>query len=179
MRGRIVLSLTIIAVLVMAVTVSADKPVHPGNPPIPFGNGFPSGPHYNLNLIAKQAHFAWPCEATGNVIFIPRVQGDDDITIPMESGKRAPKHQQDVTSMEVADWCTESFADCPGGQLDGAAFNLPQSDAGYGVYLTVTGKPNEVLAPTVTISPSLEYVRDEYGNDLLLLGLVDPNKVAT
>ncbi len=81
--------------------------------------------------------------------------------------------------MEVTDWCTESFADCPGGQLDDAAFNLPQTDAGYGVYLRVTGKPNEVLAPAVTISPSLEYVRDEYGNDLLLLGLVDPNKVTT
>ena len=184
MRKEIAFALVVCVVLVVALTAHADKPVDPETG-IPFGNGFPSGPHYNLNIIGKRGNFTCPepsfddqqQQVFGNVIFIPREQGGDPITILMESGRKGPKGAQATAELQVTDWCTESFPDYGENQGDGAALRLPKNDNGYAVYARLTGKPGEGGEPTVSISPDLYYVEDEAGNDLILLGLVDPSGV--
>ena len=191
MKKQIALGLVVFAILAAALTAYADKPTHPpqepGGPAIPFGNGAPSGPHFNLNIIAKRPNFTCPCpeyvdgqRVLGNVVFIPREQNDDPITILMESGKKGPKHHPDVTALQVTNWCSESFADCdpetdpdPNTDYDSGVVELPKHEEGYAVYARITGKSGEEGGPTVTISPTLFYVEDEAGHDLILLGLVD------
>ena len=179
--------LAIVAALAVlgAVGAQAAKPVDPGG--VPFGNGFPSGPHFNLNLSAKPDHFTCPTpsyddlgnQEFGKVIFFPREQNEDPITVLMESGTKGPKGAPETSTLEVIDWCTESFPDY--GQLNGdsAVLRLPYNANGYAVYGTLGGKPLKDGEPTVSISPDLYYVEDEAGNDLILLGLVDSSGTAT
>jgi hypothetical protein len=205
--------ITIFLALALAFFVSpgqAGKPT--GNDGKFIGNGFPSGFHYNLNLIAKKPGFSCPpqqweitacpsdvcgdywigqvvdtcpdgftcVEHYGKVIFIPREQGDHPITILMESGRKGPKGKEAATTLEVIDWCTESFpndGDTPPPLGDEAILRLPKNEDGYAVYARLTGKPGEVQEPWVHIAPGLRYVQDYEGNDLLLLGLVDENGV--
>jgi hypothetical protein len=56
----VVTALTLVALLVGATAVMAAKPSHAGedNQLIPRPNGFPAGPHYNLNIHGKEAGFA-------------------------------------------------------------------------------------------------------------------------
>ena len=94
MKHAIVVALIGAMLLVFVSPADAKKPAGNGNGNgssndndngIPFGNGFPSGEHYNLNIIAKKDTFNCPeakfdpCDPNqqiyGNVIFIPRVQG--------------------------------------------------------------------------------------------------------
>jgi hypothetical protein len=177
-KKRVAIGLTLALVLAVALTAQADKPSDPESG-IPFGNGFPSGPHFNLILLGKWGDFTCPPpeldaemnQVYGNVIFIPREQGDDDITILMESGKKGPKNAQEITELQVTDWCSETFDGTP------AVLRLPKNDYGYAVYGRLHGKPGEDGEPHVTITPDLWYVEDEAGNDLILLGLVDDNGV--
>jgi len=177
-KRRVAIGFALAIGLAIALTAQADKPVDPETG-IPFGNGFPSGPHFNLILLGKWGAFQCPPpeydennnQVYGNVIFIPREQGEDDITILMESGKKGPKNAQEITELQVTDWCSETFDGSP------AMLRLPKNDAGYAVYARLHGKPAEDGEPHVTITPDLWYVEDEAGNDLLLLGLVDSNGV--
>jgi hypothetical protein len=167
------------------VTAEAAKPVDSTG--VPFGNGFPSGPHYNLNLSAKQDNFTCPepsydelgNQEFGKVIFFPRVQNDDPITILMESGTKGPKGAPETATLEVTDWCTESFPDYGQMNGDGAVLRLPYNANGYAVYGTLGGKPLKDGEPTISIAPDLYYVEDENGNDLILLGMVDSSGTAT
>jgi hypothetical protein len=209
MKRTFAVSLFVIAVLALMVgRATAGKPSTGG---VFNGNGFPSGPHYNLNILAKWCDFLCPpapevywlkvvkdinedgdidqlvevcdegdeCVKTnkliyGGVVFIPREPCDDapewdDITILMESGTKGPKRKADTNTMvlQVTDWCTESFGD------DSAVVQLPADPDGYAVYARITGKPGEDQDDhTINISPSLSYVEDEAGNDLILLGFV-------
>jgi len=146
---------------------------------LPFGNGFPSGEHYNLNIIGKKAGFTCPVGEVdaggnpvyGNVIFFPRVQGGDPITILVESGSKGPKGATGTATLEVTDWCTESFPDAGAVTGDGATFRLPANAGGYAVYARITGKPGDDGEPVVTFSEGeFAYVEDEAGNDLILVG---------
>lgn len=146
---------------------------------LPFGNGFPSGEHYNLNIIGKKAGFGCPAGEVdasgnplyGNVIFFPRVQGSDAITILVESGSKGPKGATGTATLEVTDWCTESFPDAGAVTGDGATFRLPANAGGYAVYARITGKPGDDGEPTLTFNEGeLAYVEDEAGNDLILVG---------
>jgi hypothetical protein len=166
--------------ILAALVISADaaKPVDDNG--VPFGNGAPSGEHFNLVLLGKKDNFACPPpeydglnnQVYGNVIFMPREQGSDPITILMESGSKGPKGKQDASELEVTDWCTESFPDYGQNQGDQAVLRLPKADA-YAVYARILGKPIGDGEPTAHIAPGLAYVEDESGNDLVLLGLVD------
>ena len=98
MKRTITLCLIVLVLSALTTPVWAAKPTDDKG--VPFGNGYPSGEHFNLNLIAKKDNFTCPGpeydeygnQEYGNVIFIPRVQGNDDITILMESGKKGPKN---------------------------------------------------------------------------------------
>ena len=156
----------------------AAKPVDENG--IPFGNGFPSGEHYNLIIHGKKTGFQCPDaefdlvtgeQVFGNVINIPRVDDGKPIEIFMESGRKGPKGKPDATNLEVTDWCTKSFDN------DAAAFRLPKNDAGYAVYARITGKPGEDTS-MVFNAPEFFYVEDGVGNDLILLGTVTGNTLA-
>jgi hypothetical protein len=183
MKKNIISLCAAVTFLASGFTAHAAKPVHENG--MPFGNGFPNGYHYNLNILGKKDNFTCPqpefvdgMQVYGNVIFIPRDQGNDRITILMESGKKGPKGAQDAETLEVTDWCTKSFPDSGSGIGDAAIMRLPQNDKGYAVYARITGKPGINGEPTATITPELSYVEDESGNDLILLGLVDRNGTA-
>jgi hypothetical protein len=72
MKRTFAVSLFVIAVLALMVgPVMATKPGT--EPSVPGGlpqnpNGFPSGTHYNLNIIAKQSHFQCPPASEGNYL---------------------------------------------------------------------------------------------------------------
>lgn len=204
--------LVVTLVFGIATAAMAGKP----QDVIEKSNGFPSGPHYNLNIIAKWCDFSCPpapevywlevvednnedgdlnqlvevcddldlCKETnkpiyGGVVFIPREPCDeapiwDDITILMESGTKGPKRKADTNTMvlQVTDWCTERF------DGNSARVQLPADPDGYAVYARITGKPGEDETDhTINISPSLSYVEDEAGNDLILLGFVRGDQV--
>ncbi len=149
LMGYLLMGLIFVAAAPM--TAQAAKPVDSAG--VPFGNGFPSGAHFNLNMIGKKANFTCPApefdpdtneQLYGNVIFIPREQGTDPINILVESGNKGPKGAVDTNTLEVPDWCTESFADSGGpGMGDPAIFRLPANGAGYAVYARITGKPGD------------------------------------
>lgn len=183
MSNRLITSTLALGALLSSAPALAAKPVDSSG--LPFGNGFPSGEHFNLNIIGKKDAFACPAPELdtagnplyGNVIFFPRVQGSDPISILIESGSKGPREAPDTTALQVTDWCTESFPDFdpttggPAALGDPAAFRLPANANGYAVYARITGKPGEDGEPTVTFNQGeLVYVQDEALNDLILLG---------
>ncbi|MDH4020408.1 MAG: hypothetical protein OEU84_12495 [Xanthomonadales bacterium] len=155
---------TIITLFILTFAISnvqAGKPTDKDGNFI--GNGYPSGPHYNLNIHGKNDSFNCPdptyylqvdglgdlvkecpdgytcslsnVEYYGNVINLPR--DGSDVQIYMESGRKGPKSQPDASTLEVTDWCTKPFDD------DAASFRLPANADGYAVFSRVTGRPVE------------------------------------
>jgi hypothetical protein len=113
----------------------------------------------------------------GNVVNVPREPNGDPMTLLMESGFKGPKSAPDTSVLEVTDWCTESFPDDGSSAPplgDSAVVRLPSDPDGYAVYARVLGKPGVDGAPMFNMVPSLNLVKDEAGNDLLLLGFVTP-----
>lgn len=183
----LVFGLMAIFIFLIPFTAMAVKPGQSTNP-----NGFPSGPHFNLNFIGKDASFACPAQeylrdengelvlvngkpvpAYGNVIYIPQ---DTSLAyeprIIIDSGRKGPKGAVDTTVLQVTDWCA-GFTD-----NDPAWFRLPANEAGYKVYARALAKPTN--EPTMTFyGPELVYAEDEYFNDLVYLGLVTSNGFTT
>lgn len=148
----------------------ATMPANDVNP-----NGFPSGEHYNLNIIGKKAEFTCPAQEYdelgnpmyGNVVFVP--ENGQDIQILMQSGKGAKAAP--ISTLQVIDPCAPAF------DLDAALLQLPKHDAGYDVYARALAKPTD--NPNMTVTPDLIAVEDESGNDLIYLGLVTSNGFQT
>jgi hypothetical protein len=147
--------------------------VKPGNTTNP--NGFPSGSHFNLNLIGKKDAFICPDEVDylttdQNVIYIP--DNGEEIKIYIESGKG--KDFAAINQLTVTDWCA---FDNGGGSLQ-----LPKNDDGYGVYVRLLAKHNhdpETDPYIDNILASLSFAEDELGNQLVYLGEVDEGYVQT
>ena len=167
MKGMLAIGL----VMLFTSSVYATKPGQTVNP-----NGFPSGEHFNLNIVAKNYDFSCPSLAYdeygnpvyGNTVFIPEhpVFG---VKILMESGSKGPKSAPTLTELQVTDPCAGFSPN------DSATLRLPKNENGYAVYARVLGKPTEDPDNPRMIEifdPELVIVEDEYGNDLLYLGLV-------
>jgi hypothetical protein len=134
-------------------------------------NGFPSGPHYNLNIIGKKAEFA--CNPVpdadpltglpvyGNVVFVPEFGSDSQIYIISGKGKTAST----FTELKAIDPCA-GFDGSP------AQIQLPPNAAGYRVYARALAKPTDGSSPTMTLTPGLAFVEDETATDLVYVGLV-------
>ncbi len=164
--------LVITMLIFMAGSSIATKPGEDVNP-----NGFPSGFHYNLNIIGKKDTFICPaylCDyvadpyCVANVIYIPadNIPADNPVEILMESGTK----RSSVTELNVTDWCTKPFDN------DGAVVQIPP--ATYNVYARALAKPT--YDPNIAIlGNSLSYVTDEYGNDLYYLGSFSKDCVTT
>jgi len=169
---RAIRTLTCLAATTLALVspVVGEKPDKEVNP-----NGFPSGHHYNWNIIGKKANFTCPAQeyddsgnlVYGNVVFVP--EHGINIEILMQSGKG--KRAANITELQVMDWCTKTFDGDP------AVIQLPKYDQGYRVYARALAKPTD--NPYLNIVPSLEAVVDESGNDLIYLGLVTSNGFTT
>lgn len=155
----------------------AFSPAHAGKPSavIDISNGFPSGKHFNLNIIAKNPD-TFECSLAddgGNVIFVPEYGGH--FNIYMESGKKGPKSDPDILDLQVIDRCA-GFS-----EGDNAVLRLPKNEGGYMVYARVLAKPSKVdeTREFTVYQPELAHVWDEQGNDLLALGLVTENGIQT
>jgi len=158
--------------LFFATTAFSVKPGEEVNP-----NGFPCGEHYNLNLISKKEGFNCPDNSTNdetaaqNVIFIP-VDNTDEIQIYMQSGKKK-EIENYYTEFKVTDGCAGFEAG-----NSSASLVLPTHQEGYAVFARAVGKLKEGLNLNIN-DPSLHFVMDENGNDLLALGLIDHDGVAS
>jgi hypothetical protein len=143
--------IVVIAGSFMAGPAAAVKPGQDVNP-----NGFPSGLHYNLNIIGKKDGFN--CQVAydeygnpmyGNVVFIPE-NGEGQIYIQYGKG---------ITELRVIDPCAT---------FDAALVELPKMANGCRVYARALGKPTD--DPRIKAFPELKSVQDEAGNDLIFLG---------
>jgi hypothetical protein len=185
MKRILIFTMSGVLLVILAIGVSpamAGKPTKTdGNDTVYVGNGYPSGPHYNLNILGKWSEGPDPFECPEtldeyNVIFVPR-EPLRQISILVESGKKGKiKGTEDPLVFEVTDWCTEDFEDPDGGN-DAAAMRLPMDPLGFLVYARITGKPglgkgDEFTGFTAFVGGCLEYAEDETGNDMILLGLV-------
>jgi hypothetical protein len=140
-----------------------------------LGNGYPSGPHFNLVILGKKAGFVCPTAAeyiastpAQNVIYVPQV--GTDIKIMMESGAKGPKTDPTLVALKVTDWCTDAFDGTP------AVVQIPKDAEGYAVFARIHGKPGPGDGSTATFeftTRDLDLVQDEFGNDLIVLGVVD------
>ena len=167
----------ILALAAMSLPVEAAKPQKEVNGEMVYvGNGYPSGPHYNLHFLAKWLDtFTCPTEAEyetsgKNVIYVPRAP-HSDIGVLVESGRQGPKNSADPTVFEVTDWCTKDF---PDPESDDATLRIPPDPVGYLVYARITGKPLDADGNSyyANLGGCLKYAEDLTGNDLMLLGLV-------
>jgi hypothetical protein len=142
---------------------------------IDISNGFPSGKHFNLNIIAKNPD-TFECSLSddgGKVIFVPENGGH--FKIYMESGKKGPKSDPDILDLQVIDRCA-GFS-----EGDNAVLRLPKNEGGYMVYARVLAKPSkgDETRGFEVFQPELQLVQDEQGNDLWTLGLVTGNSLQT
>jgi hypothetical protein len=161
-------SITIVVMCFLAFPALAVKPGQEVNP-----NGFPSGEHYNLNLHGKKLSFQCPepeVDENGNPvyggsIFIP--EDGQGIQIIMESGSSKGKRAATMTDFGVKDPCTADF------DGDAAVVQIPPNDKGYRVYARPLAKPTD--EPSLQVMPELLAAVDEFGNDLIYLGLVTDN----
>ena len=193
--------LIIISILAFIITPAlATKPGEDVNP-----NGFPSGPHYNLNIHGKKAEFTCPeqkyylevtdcgcrlhqigdlvevcdpldiCEPTDIPIY------GNSIFIP-EDGQGIEIYMQ---SGKVGGKGKKAGA-LPQNELwaidpcavfdgDGAIIQLPPGE--YDVYARALAKPTG--NPNMTVTPGLVAAEDENGNNLVYIGLVTDNTIQT
>lgn len=129
-------------------------------------NGFPSGAHYNLNVIGKKTGFACPTQEYdlagdpifGNVVFVPE---NDDGAIYLTSGKVGGKAAA-ITELQATDPCAFD--------TNGATVKLPPNRNGYSVYARALAKPTG--EPVIGLFSSLYMVQDESGNNLVYLGMI-------
>jgi hypothetical protein len=192
MRKLMIMSVLAMVCVFFAVgTVSAVKPGKEVNP-----NGFPSGPHYNLNIIGKKTNFVCPeqeyyleisggdrdgelvescpdgyvCDVTQEPIYgnVIFVPEDGDFEIYMQSGKG--KKAEAIPELQVTDPC---------GRDGEATLQLPKCDDGYRVYARALGKPTGEPYYDMLSNPQLNVVQDDDGNDLIYLGELTDNGIVT
>jgi hypothetical protein len=129
-------------------------------------NGFPSGDHYNLNIIGKKAGFACPAQEYddngdpiyGNVVFVPEF-GEGDIWLKSGSGRKSTG----FTTLQVTDPCVTAF------DSDAAEVQIPPAPDGYWVYARALGKLTD--NPYMKLEPEILTVSST-DDTLIYLGYV-------
>lgn len=120
----ITLSVVLVALLIFSATaVMAAKPDGSGGGKnvVAWSNGFPSGPHYNLNIHGNNS---CPDDEGGHSVFVPE---DGDGLIQYVMNKKSS-----WTELYVKDKCST-------GPKDPATVLLPKGE--YQVYIRIQGKP--------------------------------------
>jgi hypothetical protein len=138
-------------------TVSAGKPAEV----VEWSNGFPSGPHFNLNIHGKNENYFCDPEPGGSSVFVPEY-GDSEIQ--MIQNKKSS-----IFELTVHDKCAEAF--------DGDAVQVQLPAGHYQVYARILAKPAKQNEPRdVSFSPKLvEACNDTTGYDPNGDGVVDVN----
>ncbi len=202
MKKLIVMSFVIVMVAFLTGQAIATKPGNDVNP-----NGFPSGPHFNLNIIGKKPGFTCPeqkyevtvCthgDGSGGWLHLGEIvtEGNcpDDDTCVKVYGKVifVPENGQDIEiymrsgkkggkgSKNAALPDTLQVIDpCAGFDGDGAVLQLPPNEGGYDVYARALATPTG--EPNMIITPELIAGEDEHGNALLFLGVLTANGFET
>jgi len=187
MKRVVIIMVSVLAVAAMVFGASiamAAKPPHAGegNQLIPRPNGFPAGPHFNLNIHGKKVGFACNETPGGGSVFVDEY---GPATIQYVSNRKSS-----VTELTVLDPCAVN---------DGTAkVQLPYEADGYYVFGRILGKPNNgkdcteptcpskvILYPNVAIQACNDtgYNSTAFGDltscddPLLALGLIIQNQV--
>jgi len=187
MKRVVIIMVSVLAVAAMVFGASiamAAKPPHAGegNQLTPRPNGFPAGPHFNLNIHGKKVGFACNDTPGGGSVFVDEY---GPATIQYVSNKKGS-----VTELTVLDPCAVN---------DGTAkVQLPYEADGYYVFGRILGKPNNgkdcteptcpskvILYPNVAIQACNDtgYNSTAFGDltscddPLLALGLIIQNQV--
>ncbi len=130
--------ITVVSVVLVGILIFAALPVMAAKPDgkngtkdvIAMSNGFPSGPHFNLNIHGKDpSTFTVPDPPYGGSIFVSEYSVVKE-TIQYESGKRAS-----VEVLTVTDPVTQAFDTTP------AVVQLPYEPQGFYVFARILGKP--------------------------------------
>ena len=127
MKKILIVALTLSLILSLSIGISPVMAAKP-QPVISMSNGFPSGPHFNLNLHGKKAGFVGDGEVGGKSVFILEYGVS---TIEIVSNKKAS-----LTELTVLDKLAEAFDGDP------ALVQLPHEAEGYYVFVRILGKPN-------------------------------------
>ncbi len=187
--------LVVMALVFGASAVMAAKPQNAGKDGImdviEKSNGFPSGPHFNLNIHGKKDSFVGDLESTGgHSVFTLEYSSLDNESKPIpEHIQYVSNKKSDATELTVLDKYTEAF------DKDPALVQLPREPEGYYVFARILAKPNNssndgdassiILYPNVVVEACNDPDNDDFGgyiecpdpdNPLLALGLiVGPN----
>ena len=146
--------------MLTAIQALADKPVDV----IMWSNGFPSGPHFNLNIHGKKDDYNCDSSAGGGSIFVPEY-GDSEINFVQNK-------KSNLSELTVHDKC--AYFDG-----DPALVQLPKGE--YQVYARILAKPRKEGEPReVVFYPKLVEacndtltVLDTNGNGEIDLGDLD------
>ena len=128
MKRIAVVAVLVLIVVVLAVGTSTALAAKPQDV-ITRSNGFPSGPHFNLNIHGKAEGFACNSTSDGGSVFVG-LYGTS--TIQYVSNKKAS-----LTELTVLDACAECFDGDP------ARVQLPSEQQGYFVFARILAKPND------------------------------------
>jgi len=122
------------SVMLVAILVIGVSPAMAGKPQavIEKSNGYPSGPHFNLNIHGKRA--GYDCDPTpgGGSVFICE---DGKTTIQYVTNRKSS-----LAELIALDPCSECFDDPP--DDDPVKVMLPYEEDGYFVFARLRGKPN-------------------------------------
>lgn len=147
---------------------------------IELSNGYPSGPHYNLNIHGKDNYTCDGLEG-GNSVFISEY---GDSTVSYVTNRKST-----VTELTVLDKCGEEF------DGDSATVQIPYKSEGYYVFADVKAKPyngsngedsSVILSPNLVreacndtdpANPDFPIYTECPDDDLLALGLIVGNNV--
>ena len=179
MKKSINFSLSVAFILILLSLFNpamAAKPL----PVIGFSNGYPSGPHDNLNIHGK-SDFTCDASEGGNSVFISEY-GDSTITY-------VTNRKSSVTELIVLDKCSESFDETP------AKVQLPYEYEGFYVFAAIKATPNNgnnaeessvILSPNLVrqacndtdpANPDFPTYTECPSDDLLALGLIVGNNL--
>jgi hypothetical protein len=148
--------------LAIVRTVSAGKPAEN----VEWSNGFPSGPHFNLNIHGKKPDYICDTEPGGGSVFVPEY----DSLIPdyeYSEIQIIQNKKSSITELTVHDKCAEAF--------DGDPIQVQLPKGHYQVYARILGKSAKDGEPRdVSFSPKLiDACNDTTVYDLDLDGDVD------
>ena len=123
------------------------------------GNGAPSGPHFNLNILGKEECPTDPMtNGNGGVIFVLLNGGDVATNL---NGKLASNISK-VNKIFLQQSPDNTFQVLDGNACDGggALFELPNPTNGYTIWARALGKPggNATITPCATDTNTLEVV---------------------
>lgn len=162
-------------------TAQAAKPSGPDNNVIARSNGYPNGPHFNLNIHGKKDGYSCDSTPGGKSVFV-REYGHS--TLQYVSNKKSG-----VSDLIALDPCAEQFDGDP------VKVQIPYESQGYYVFATLRAKPqngnggdDDATSIILTPNPILELCNEstdsvDFGDatscsdDLLSLGLVTSDGV--